>query len=408
MTEQRIRMFGAPWCPDCKRAKQFLGEQRIPYDWIDVDENPDGMRYIEEINNGKHTIPTIVFPDGSILVEPSDAELAEQLAIQTRAQGSYYELIIVGSGPAGLTAAIYAAREGVKTLVIERSGVGGQAAITQEIENYPGFPGSISGGDLAGRLREQAERFGVEILPAQAVTKVSTEGDYRAVTTQTGDTYCARAVLLATGALYRRLNVPGEEDYIGAGVHFCATCDGPYYRDKEVLVVGGGNSGFQEGLFLTRFATKVTIVEVTDQLRASRILQEKVEGREDMEVFTLTAVQEFKGDGSKLTSVEVKDLKTGEIRALTPAGVFVFIGLQPGTGFLDGAVDLDNFGFIRTSLAMETSLEGVFAAGDCRTASTKQVVSAAGEGATAALMIREYLERKGDAARAPVEMPAAS
>ena len=408
MTEQRIRMFGAPWCPDCKRAKQFLGEQRIPYDWIDVDENPDGMRYIEEINNGKHTIPTIVFPDGSILVEPSDAELAEQLGIQTRAQGSYYELIIVGSGPAGLTAAIYAAREGVKTLVIERSGVGGQAAITQEIENYPGFPGSISGGDLAGRLREQAERFGVEILPAQAVTKVSTEGDYRAVTTQTGDTYCARAVLLATGALYRRLNVPGEEDYIGAGVHFCATCDGPYYRDKEVLVVGGGNSGFQEGLFLTRFATKVTIVEVTDQLRASRILQEKVEGREDMEVFTLTAVQEFKGDGSKLTSVEVKDLKTGEIRALTPAGVFVFIGLQPGTGFLDGAVDLDNFGFIRTSLAMETSLEGVFAAGDCRTASTKQVVSAAGEGATAALMIREYLERKGDAARAPVEMPAAS
>ena len=408
MTEQRIRMFGAPWCPDCKRAKQFLGEQRIPYDWIDVDENPDGMRYIEEINNGKHTIPTIVFPDGSILVEPSDAELAEQLGIQTRAQGSYYELIIVGSGPAGLTAAIYGAREGVKKLVIERSGVGGQAAITQEIENYPGFPGSISGGDLAGRLREQAERFGVEILPAQAVTKVSTEGDYRAVTTQTGDTYCARAVLLATGALYRRLNVPGEEDYIGAGVHFCATCDGPYYRDKEVLVVGGGNSGFQEGLFLTRFATKVTIVEVTDQLRASRILREKVEGREDMEVFTLTAVQEFKGDGSKLTSVEVKDLKTGEIRALTPAGVFVFIGLQPGTGFLDGAVDLDNFGFIRTSLAMETSLEGVFAAGDCRTASTKQVVSAAGEGATAALMIREYLERKGDAARAPVEMPAAS
>ena len=152
----------------------------------------------------------------------------------------------------------------------------------------------------------------------------------------------------------------------------------------------------------------MTIVEVTDQLRASRILQEKVEGREDMEVFTLTAVQEFKGDGSKLTSVEVKDLKTGEIRALTPAGVFVFIGLQPGTGFLNGAVDLDNFGFIQTSLSMATSLEGVFAAGDCRTGSTKQVVSAAGEGATAALMIREYLERKGDAARAPVEMSAAS
>jgi thioredoxin reductase (NADPH) len=399
MTRQRIQVFGAPWCPDCRQAKQFLNEQRIPYEWTDVDQNPEGMRYVEEVNKGKHIIPTILFPDGSILVEPSNAELAQKLGIQTRAQRTYYDLAIVGSGPAGLTAAIYAAREGVDTLVIERSGVGGQAAITQEIENYPGFPAPISGRELGERLKEQAQRFGVEILPAQAATRVSADGSYRVVTTEMGDTYCASAVLLATGAAYRRLNVPGEEDYIGAGVHFCATCDGPYYKGKEVLVVGGGNSGFQEGLFLTRFATKVTIVEIGDQVKASRILQEKVQSRKDMEVFTRTAVQEFKGDSRHLTSVAVKDLKTGGVRELTPAGVFVFIGLQPGTAFLKGTLDLDQYGFIKTSPTLETSLEGVFAAGDCRAGSTKQAVSAAGEGATAALMIREYLERLGEAPR---------
>jgi thioredoxin reductase (NADPH) len=399
MTQQRIQVFGAPWCPDCRRAKQFLSEQRIPYEWTDVDQNPEGMRYVEEVNKGKHIIPTILFPDGSILVEPSNAELAQKLGIQTRAQRTYYDLAIVGSGPAGLTAAIYAAREGIDTLVIERSGIGGQAAITQEIENYPGFPAPISGRELGERLKEQAQRFGVEILPAQAATRVSADGSYRVVNTEMGDTYCASAMLLATGAAYRRLNVPGEEDYIGAGVHFCATCDGPYYKGKEVLVVGGGNSGFQEGLFLTKFATKVTIVEIGDQVKASRILQEKVQSRKDMEVFTRTAVQEFKGDSRHLTSVAVKDLKTGGVRELTLAGVFVFIGLQPGTAFLKGTLDLDQYGFIKTSPTLETSLEGVFAAGDCRAGSTKQAVSAAGEGATAALMIREYLERLGEAPR---------
>ena len=396
MQEPRIKVYGAPWCPDCKRSKQFLGEQRVPYEWIDVDEDAQGLRYIEEVNQGKRIIPTILFPDGSILVEPSNAQLAQKLGIQPKAKRAFYTLIIIGSGPAGPAAAIYTAREGIDTLVIERSGVGGQAGITQEIENYPGFPEGISGSDLADRLRRQAERFGIEMLIAQAVTSIGAEGTYRTVRTETGDEYCASALLVATGASYRRLNVPGEDNYIGAGVHFCATCDGPFYKGQELLVVGGGNSGFQEGLFLTKFASKVTIIEVSERLNASRILQDKVAEREDMEVFTHTAVQEFRGNG-KLTSVVVKDLKTEETREMKPKGVFIFIGLQPNTAFLQNVVDLNQRGFIVTKENLETRLDGVFAAGDCRAGSTKQVASAGGEGATAALMIRQYLEKNGEA-----------
>ena len=201
--------------------------------------------------------------------------------------------------------------------------------------------------------------------------------------------------------------MPGEEDFIGAGVHFCATCDGPFYKGKDIVVVGGGNSGFQEGLFLTRFASSVTILERSKEPRASAALREKVAGREDMQVLTETTVQEFRGK-DKLESILVKDLATDEMREMRPGAVFVFIGLLPNTGFLKGSVDLDEYGFIVTKPNLETSLPGVFAAGDSRVGSTKQVVSAMGEGATAALMVREYLERQGEKARTPVEVPSAS
>ena len=389
--EPKIKVYGAPWCPDCKRAKQFLGEQRVPYAWIDVDEDPEGLRFIEQVNNGKHIIPTIVFEDGSVLVEPTNAELAQKLDLQTKGTREFYDVIIVGSGPAGFTAAIYAAREGMDTLVIERSGIGGQAGITQEIENYPGFPEGISGGELAERWQAQATRFGVEVLPAQAVVSIAGEGDYRTVRTEAGQEYCASALLLATGSRYRRLGVPGEEGFIGAGVHFCATCDGPFYKGQDMMVVGGGSSGFQEALFLTKFASKMSILEIADKPLASAILQEKVAGMPQMEVHTRTTVQEFKGD-TQLRSVVVKDMQTGEVREETPGAVFVFIGLDPNTQFLNGAVDMDKQGFIVTGRTLETSMTGVFAAGDVRAGSTKQVASAVGEGATAALMIRQYLE----------------
>ena len=392
MQEANITVYGAPWCPDCRRSKQFLGEQRIPYIWVDIDEDEEGRKQVQAVNDGKQIIPTIVFQDGSILVEPSNADLAAKLGISPKAKREFYDLIVIGGGPAGLSAALYAAREGIETLIIERSGIGGQAGTTERIDNYPGFAQGIGGAELADAMREHAERFDVEILPAQTVTSIEAQGDYKMISTESGDTYCSRSLLLAPGATYRRLNVPGEEDLIGAGIHFCATCDGPFYKGQELLVVGGGNSGVEEGLFLTKFATKVTILEVGERLRASQILQEKAASHPQIEVRLNTTVVEFKGEG-KLSSVVIKNTATGETEEITPGEVFVFIGLLPNTAFVKDSVDLDQWGSISTSPTMETSLEGVFAAGDARSGSTKQVASAVGEGATAALMIRQYLER---------------
>ena len=392
MPDANITVYGAPWCPDCKRSKQFLGEQRVAYQWVDIDEDEEGRRRVQEVNNGRQIIPTIVFQDGSILVEPTNAELAAKLGISPKAKREFYDLIVVGGGPAGLAAALYAAREGIETLIIERSGVGGQAGITERIENYPGFAQGVGGAELADAMRTHAERFEVEILPAQAVTGISVQGDYKMIATESGDEYCARAVLLTPGATYRRLNVPGEDDLIGAGIHFCATCDGPFYKGQDLVVVGGGNSGIEEGLFLTKFANKVTVLEVRDRLGASQILEEKAASHPQMEVRLSTTVQEFKGNG-KLSAVVVKDVNTDEIEELRPGAVFIFIGLLPNTDFLRGTVDLDQWRSITTGPTLETSLEGVYAAGDARSGSTKQVVSAVGEGATAALMIRQYLEK---------------
>ncbi|MCH8063957.1 MAG: FAD-dependent oxidoreductase [Chloroflexi bacterium] len=392
MADDKIIVYGAPWCPDCKRAKQFLGEQRVPYSWVDIDEDEEARSYVQELNDGKQIIPTIIFPDGSFLVEPTNAELARKLDIAPKAKRTYYDLIVVGSGPAGLTTSLYAAREGIDTLVIERSGVGGQAGVTERIDNYPGFAQGIEGAELADQMRLHAERFGVEILSAQGVTSIQINGDYKMVTTDSGDEYCAKAVLIATGSRYRRLNVPGEEDFIGAGVHFCATCDGPFYKGEDMIVVGGGNSGVEEGLFLTKFASSVTVLEVRERLGASQILQEKAESHPKMSVRLGTTVEEFRGNG-KLSTVVVKDLATGETEELHPGAVFIFIGLDPNTGFVRDLVDLDKWGFIQTDLTLQTSVEGVFAAGDVRKGSTKQVASAVGEGATAALMIRQNLEK---------------
>ena len=222
-----ITLYGTGWCSDCKRSKQLLNEQRIAYDYVNVDGDPAGRAVVQSHNDGKDIIPTIVFDDGSVLVEPSNAELAAKLGIISKASRPFYDLIVVGSGPAGLTAALYAAREGMSVLVVERGGVGGQAGVTERLDNFPGFPEGVTGDDLANRLRRQAERFGVEVLAAQEVTAVSVDGDQRCVATGDGRTYGAYAVLLALGSTYRRLGIDGEGDLIGAGVHFCATCDGP-------------------------------------------------------------------------------------------------------------------------------------------------------------------------------------
>ena len=400
-----IRMYGTAWCSDCKRAKKFFGEHRVRYEFIDVDEDQAGLRIVEETNRGKRIIPTIFFPDGSVLVEPSNAELAARLGLQTRPACPYYDLAIVGGGPAALTAALYAAREGIETVLIERGGLGGQAGVTERLDNYPGFPEGISGGEFADRVVEQCRRFGVELLSATEVTAIGADGEDRWVKLGNGEEVRARSLLLAPGSTYRRLGVPGEEDFIGAGVHFCATCDGPFYRGRDILVLGGGNSALEEGLFLTKFARRVTIATRDTVLTASRVAQEKALGDPQVEVLYQTTVAEFRGDG-RLAAVLLRNTRTGETWETHPAAVFVFIGLQPNTGFLKGTLDLDERGFIRTDATLQTSLPGVYAAGDARAGSTKQLVSAAGEGATAALMIRQYLERAKVVPDHQVEAPA--
>lgn len=388
---ETIIVYGTTWCPDCKRSKQFLGEQRIPYHWVDVERDPAGMAYILEVNKGQRVVPTIVFPDGSILVEPSNAELAAKLGIQTRAERTFYDVIVVGGGPAGLTAALYTGREKLDTLVIEKSAPGGQAGVTQVIENYPGFDEGISGPEFARRLTNQARRFGAEILQAQEVTRLQHNGRHLEVLTADGSQYASRAILLATGARYRRLGVPGEEELIGINVHLCATCDGAFYKGKEVLVIGGGNSAFEEALLLTKFAKHVTIATHGPKVKASPILRDRVASREDMTVITNHAVQEFVIQNGKLGAVKVLDRDANTVKEWYPDGVFVFIGVSPNSEFLPPEIERDRYGFVLTDKTMQTSVKGVFAAGDIRAGATAQLVSAAGEGAAAALMIRDYL-----------------
>ena len=386
-----IKVYGAPWCPDCKRAKAFLAEQRVPYDWIDVERDQAGMSLVQEKNNGKQTIPTIIFDDGSILVEPSNAELARKLGIQTQPANPFYDLVVIGSGPAGLTAAMYAAREGIETLVIERSGVGGQAGITERLDNFPGFPEGVGGAEFAERLRQQAIRFGAEILAAQDVTQIRVQDGYKVVRTENGAEVTANALLLAVGSTYRRLGVPGEDDFIGAGVHFCATCDGPFYKGREVMVVGGGNSAGEESLFLTKFSPRVTVVTRGAELSASAIVKQKIAEKPQITVVPNSTVAAFSGSGSRLETVTLRNIQSGSLTKTAPAGVFVFIGQQPNTSFVNGVVQLDERGFIVTDKGLETSVPGILAAGDARQGSTNQAASAVGEGATAALSIREYL-----------------
>jgi len=396
--QAQIIVYGTTWCPDCKRAKQFLGEHRIQYTWVDIEQDAEATVYVEKVNQGKRIIPTIVFPDGGTLAEPSNAELAGKLGLQTSASRSFYDVIIVGGGPTGLTAAIYTAREGLETLVIERAALGGQAGITQVLDNFPGFDEGVSGDEFARRLTNQARRFGAELLEAQEVDDIHQDGQYLCVDTANGDEFATKAVLVATGSRYRRLDVPGEAELIGVNIHFCATCDGVFYKGKDVLVVGGGNSGFEEGLFLTKFARSVTVVEFSPEVKASAILQEKVASRDDMQVLTNHQIKQFKvAQGNKLGGVVAENRATGEAVEWQPDGVFVFIGLSPNSDFLPAAIKRDRWGFVETDSTLMTSMPGVFAGGDVRANSTKQAAAAAGEGASTALMIRQYLQSLGDA-----------
>lgn len=304
-----------------------------------------------------------------------------------------YDVIMIGAGPTSLAAAVYTSREDINTLVIEKGIIGGLAAITDKVDNYPGFPDGIEGMELAENLRKQAERFGA-VIELDEVQSVKKEKDIFVLQTAIGQ-YRSRAVLIGTGSQWKKLGVPGEDEFYGRGVHNCATCDGAFYRDKKLVVVGSGNSSAQEALFLTKFASHIDILIRGDEWKASDVLVREIENNEKITVHFQTTIDEIKGadvDGiHRVTQVEATS--QGEHKTYVADGVFVFIGLKPVTYFLeDTGVEFDEVGFIITDKKLMTAVPGLFCAGDVRSGATMQIASAVGEGASAALSIREYLE----------------
>lgn len=311
------------------------------------------------------------------------------MATKSAGQSDVWDVVIIGGGPAGLTAGLYCSRNRLNTLLVERAVWGGQIATTTEVENFPGFVDGILGPELGEKILAQAQRFGLNTRQGN-VTAISDGGAIKHVTLD-DSTLAARALILATGSSPVKLNVPGEKDLTGHGVSYCATCDGPFFRDKSIAVVGGGNSAVEEGMFLTRFARKVTIIHRRDALRADRILQERAFANPKIAFLWDTVVERILG-AEKVTGVAVRNVKTDERRQLPFDGVFVMIGQQPNTEFLKGIVELDERGYIRTNERKETSLPGIFAAGDVQDYIFRQAITAAGDGAAAAISAARFLE----------------
>lgn len=303
-----------------------------------------------------------------------------------------HDVIMVGAGPAALSAAIYTTREDIDTLLFERAVPGGLAAITDWVDNYPGFPEGVAGLELAEGLRKQAERFGAEIELGE-VLAIHDEGEWKRLETTSGD-MLARAVLVATGSDYKKTGVAGEAEYYGRGVHYCATCDGAFYRDKRLVVIGGGNSAVQESIFLTRYASHIDLLVRSDHFRASDVLVKELQEKhaDKITVHMNTQITGILGEDNKVVKVTAHDKVNDQEVDFPTDGVFVFVGLQPNSQFVAKTLELDNIGLVKTDVKLLTSMPGVFAAGDIRSGATMQIASATGEGATAALIIREYLE----------------
>ncbi len=399
-TNNELIMYGADWCGDCHRVKAILDTQGIAYNYRDTNIE-DVHQDMLALTDDRDEIPTLVFPDGSVHQNPDNARLLELIKplnmkdtseTMTEAETANHDLIIIGAGPAALTAAIYTTREDIDTLLFERGVIGGLAAVTDLIDNYPGFPQGIEGLKLADSLREQAERFGA-VIELGEVTAIHDEGAVKRLETTSGDMR-ARAVLIATGSDYKKIGVPGEQEFYARGVHYCATCDGAFYRDKRLVVVGGGNSAVQEAMFLTRYASHIDLLVRGDKFRASDVLQKDLEKHTDkITVHFNTTTDEIVGQDNRVSKVIGTDKTTGKKVEFETDGVFVFVGLEPNSQFLkESDVKLDEIGFVLTDGRLQTSMPGVFAAGDIRSGATMQIASAAGEGATAALTVREYLE----------------
>lgn len=302
-----------------------------------------------------------------------------------------YEIIIIGGGPAGMTAGLYTSRARLRTLMIQKAIFGGQMTTTELIENYPGFPQGIMGDELSRLMEEQSKRFGMETVN-QEVIGIRPEDDLIRVRTDESS-YLCHALIVCTGAEYRKLGVPGEQEYAGKGVSYCATCDGAFFQDARIMVVGGGDSALTEALFLTKFAKELTIIHRRDALRATKIYQERALSNPKIRFMWNSVIEEVKGD-QIVRAVMVRNVKTGESKEVSTEGLFLFIGLTPNTGFLKGLVKLDEEGYVITNADCETSLKGIFAAGDCRRKLLRQIGTAVGDGATAAFAAEKHIELK--------------
>ena len=406
----RIEIVGHRWSRESHEARDFLARNQVPYRWLDVERDSDARRLLAAAN-GQAELPLVLFPDGGSVSRPSISELAERAGVLRRAQLPFYDLLIVGGGPAGLAAAVYGASEGLQTALVEREAFGGQAGQSSRIENYLGFPAGLSGGDLARRATTQAQRFGAELLTVQEVTGIEGRGSAKVVHMAGGGELGASAVIIATGVDYRRLDAPGVEQLTGRGVYYGGSrSEGVSCRDENVVVVGGANSAGQAAIFFAAYAQRVTILYRGETLAKSmsRYLIDHIDATPNIEVRTFTEVAEAHGEES-LERLTVRDTRTGDLEQMDAAATFVFIGARPQTGWLPAAVARDDRGFVlsgaevlqedvrprwalsRPPHLLETSLPGVFVAGDVRSESMKRVASAVGEGSMAVHFVHEYL-----------------
>jgi thioredoxin reductase (NADPH) len=408
-----IRVAGTLWSASSHNVKEFLARSQIPYQWLDIERDSQAKELVESSSAGRPRLPTLFFPDGSVMVDPDLRSLADKVGMTTRAQQPFYDLIIIGAGPAGLAGAVYGASEGLRTVVIEKEAAGGQAGTSARIENYLGFPQGVSGADLTRRATTQAHRLGAEILTAQEVTAVRVEDPYRFVTLNDGSELGCHALLIATGVEVRELDVPGVEPLVGASVYYgAATSEAIHYGNKKVFVVGGANSAGQGAMFLSRYARQVTMVVRGDSLQRnmSQYLIDQIEGTENIEVLVSSKVVSATGK-DRLETITIEDSTSGATETVPADAIFVFIGAVPHTDIVAGIVERDEAGFILTGqdlihegrrpknwklkrdpFIMETSVPGIFAAGDVRHGVIRRVASAVGQGAVAVSLVHKYLE----------------
>ena len=407
-----IRIVGYRWSAESHQVKDFLARNLIPYQWLDIEASEDHCRLLEYAGTDISRLPLVLFPDGSHLTQPTNLQLAEKVGLKTHAGSRFYDLIVVGGGPAGLAAAVYGASEGLRTVILEREAPGGQAGMSYSIENYLGFPVGLSGGDLARRAVAQARRFGAEILNPVEATGLRVDDPYRFITLSDGSELHGRAILIATGVSYRTLAVPGADHLAGRGVYYgAAISEALAYQDRDIFIVGGGNSAGQAAMYLARYARSVTLLVRDSSLKAtmSQYLIGLIEATKNISVRPRVEIQELRG-ATHLEEIVIADKESGDLQTLPAAALFVFIGQIPHTDWVNGALATGPQGFILAGLDtmrdgqpprgwklgrqpfwLETTVPGIFVAGDVRFRSVKRVASAVGEGAMVVQFVHQHL-----------------